>query len=310
MSEVTRPSQVPIINLRVHSAYSLLEGALQIKDIIARTLVDGLPAIAITDTNNLFGALQFADAAKSAGIQPLIGVDIDLAFDGAFALPDSGNNRIMPRTPVVLFAMNETGYENLVRLVSALYLEPQSNGLLRMPFENLGAHSEGLLLLTGGPLGPIGSVLSQGQHALAEARIAALKHVFGDRLYVELQRTRGYDRAVERSTVDLAYRYELPLVAVNEAFFADTSDYEAHDALLAIAEGTVIAVDERRRLTPDHHLKTQSQMRALFADLPEALINTSEVAQRCSFYPKSRNSAALCRQYGWRSGGGTGRRSR
>jgi DNA polymerase III subunit alpha len=290
MSEVTRPSQVPIINLRVHSAYSLLEGALQIKDIIARTLVDGLPAISITDTNNLFGALQFADAAKSAGIQPLIGVDIDLAFDGAMALPDSGNNRIMPRTPVVLFAMNETGYENLVRLVSALYLEPQSSGQLRLPFENLGRHSEGLLLLTGGPLGPIGSVLSQGQHALAEARITALKHVFGDRLYVELQRTRGYDRAVERSTVELAYRHELPLVAVNEAFFADTGDYEAHDALLAIAEGTVIAVDERRRLTPDHHLKTQSQMRALFADLPEALINTSEVAQRCSFYPKSRDA--------------------
>ncbi|MGL4405098.1 MAG: PHP domain-containing protein, partial [Notoacmeibacter sp.] len=185
MSEPTRPSQVPIINLRVHSAYSLLEGALQIKDIIARTLVDGLPAVAITDTNNLFGALQFADAAKSAGIQPLIGVDVDLGFEGPLALPDGGNNRITPRTPVALFAMNETGYENLVQLVSALYLESQDGGQLRLPFANLAAHAEGLLLLTGGPLGPLGSVLAQGQHALAEARLTEFKKVFGDRLYVE-----------------------------------------------------------------------------------------------------------------------------
>jgi DNA polymerase-3 subunit alpha len=190
----TRPTQVPVINLRVHSAYSLLEGALHIKDIVARTLIDGLPAVAITDTNNLFGALQFADAAKSAGIQPLIGVDVDLGFEGSLALPDAGNNRFMPRAPVVLFAMNETGYDNLVRLVSALYLEPQEGGVLRLPFASLSAHASGLLLLTGGPLGPLGSALAMGQHALAEARVTALKQVFGDRLYVELQRTKGYDR--------------------------------------------------------------------------------------------------------------------
>ncbi|TIN41793.1 MAG: DNA polymerase III subunit alpha, partial [Mesorhizobium sp.] len=124
---------------------------------------------------------------------------------------------------------------------------------------------------------------------LAEMRLLALKALFGDRLYVELERVSGYDRAIEKSSVDLAYINDLPLVATNEAFFSSRDDYEAHDALIAIAEGSVVAVDNRRRLSPDNFLRGQADMARLFADLPEAIDNTVEIALRCSYYPKTRN---------------------
>src|SRR5690606_37621878 len=122
----------------------------------------------------------------------------------------------------------------------------------------------------------------------AENRLLFLKDVFKDRLYVELERLQGYDRTLESATIALAYRHELPLVATNEAFFPAREDYEAHDALIAIAEGSVIADDNRRQLTPDNYLKSQAEMTALFSDLPEAIDNTVEIAMRCSYFPKTR----------------------
>ena len=120
-------------------------------------------------------------------------------------------------------------------------------------------------------------------------RLGELSRLFGDRLYVEISRPSGYDRMVEAATVELAYRHDLPLVATNEAFFPVRDDYEAHDALIAIAEGAVIASDDRRRLSPDNFLKSQAEMAALFADIPEAIDNTVEIARRCSYFPKNRN---------------------
>ena len=136
--------------------------------------------------------------------------------------------------------------------------------------------------------------------------------MFGDRLYVELERLAGYDRGIEAATIDLAYRHRLPLVATNEAFFPSRADYEAHDALIAIAEGSVVAEDNRRRLTPDNFLKSQKEMAELFADLPEAIDNTVEIARRCSYYPEEPQSdpAALHRwRYRRRCRGGGGRGS-
>jgi DNA polymerase-3 subunit alpha len=279
----------PVINLRVHSAYSLLEGALQIKDIIARTVADGAPAVAITDTNNLFGALQFADAAKGAGVQPIIGCDVELAFPPELALPDDGDIRRRHRASVALIAASAEGYANLTALVSAMYLDGEAGGALKLPFATLEKRAAGLIMLTGGQNGPICQPLAAGQAAAAEARLKALHALFGDRLYVELQRPQGYSRSVERMLVNLAYGHDLPLVATNEAFFATRNDFEAHDALLAIAEASVLAEDDRRRLTPDHCLKSQGELRALFADVPEALDNTAEIARRCSYFPKSRD---------------------
>jgi DNA polymerase III subunit alpha len=281
----------PFINLRVHSAYSLLEGALHIKDIVARCVADGSPAVAIADTSNLFGALQFAEAAKSAGVQPIIGCDIDLRWPDGLAAPEPDHGRPPPRMGMVFLAASKTGYDNLVALASELHLQAHHghSAALNLDFGSLQRRAEGIICLTGGEHGPVGAALKSGQDHLAQARMAALKQLFGDRLYVELQRQRGYDKAVERRMVEIAHALELPLVAVNEAFFAEPADHEAHDALLAIAEGQVVASDDRRRLTPDHCLKRQGDMRALFADLPEAIASTSEIARRCSFFPKSRD---------------------
>lgn len=130
--------------------------------------------------------------------------------------------------------------------------------------------SEDVIVLSGGPLGPIGRAFSADRADRAESRLAFLKDAFGDRLYVELQRQAGYDRALEAKTVELAYTMDLPLVATNEAFFLKAEDFEAHDALLAIAEGQILSNDDRRRLTSDHYLRSRAEMAALFADLPEA----------------------------------------
>ncbi len=281
------PVQVrPFVHLRVHSAYSLLEGALQLGKIVGHAVKDRAPAIAVTDTGNLFGALEFAQKAAKEGVQPIIGVQIGVDFgDGEVA---RGRKAGADENPVVLIAATEAGYANLVRLVSRAYLEGTPGEAAHLPVGWLDGHAEGLICLTGGPRGPIGCAIAEDQRGLAEQRLLALKRLFGDRLYVELERLVGYDRTIEAGTVELAYAHELPLVATNEAFFAKADDFEAHDALVAIAEGTVIADDNRRRLTPDNHLKTQAEMSALFADLPEALDSTVEIAMRCSYYPENR----------------------
>ncbi|RUM99443.1 DNA polymerase III subunit alpha [Pseudaminobacter arsenicus] len=279
------------IHLRVHSAYSLLEGALPVVKIIAHAAKDGAPAIAITDSNNLFGALEFSQKTTKEGIQPLIGCQASLCFSGEVNDSSRGNGhrRQGPELhPVVLIAATQEGYANLVRLVSRSYLETPPGEPVHMTTEGLQPMSQGLICLTGGPHGPIGAALKTGHAELAESRLLTLRDLFGDRLYVELERLGGYDRAVEAASIDLAYRHGLPLVATNEAFFPSRDDYEAHDALIAIADGSVIASDERRRLSPDNYLKSQAEMVALFADIPEALDNTVEIAMRCSYYPQKR----------------------
>ncbi|WP_311028912.1 DNA polymerase III subunit alpha [Mesorhizobium koreense] len=277
------------IHLHVHSAYSLLEGALPVAKVVALAKADRTPAIAITDTNNLFGAMEFSQKAVKDGIQPIIGCQLDLSFVGeTVASPRNGKRGGPEMAPVVLIAATEAGYANLARLVSRAYLDTPPSEPTHILSDWLEGLSDGIICLTGGERGPVGKALKEEHAALAESRLLFLKERFGNRLYLELQRPRGYDRAVEAASVDLAYRHELPLVATNEAFFPKREDYEAHDALLAIAEGTVVAVDERRRLTEESHLKSQTEMVALFADLPEAVDNTVEIARRCVYYPKNR----------------------
>jgi DNA polymerase-3 subunit alpha len=278
------------VHLRVHSAYSLLEGALQLSKIVGQAAKDAAPAIAVTDTGNLFGALEFAQKATKEGVQPIVGMVIGIDFCDVQGEPGRAPKRHGSTHPaVVLIAATEEGYGNLVRLISRAYLEGPADQAVHLPIGWLEGHADGVICLSGGPRGPVGSALADDHKALAEQRLLTLKALFGDRLYVELERVGDYDRAVEVAMVALAYAHELPLVATNEAFFLKAEDFEAHDALVAIAEGTVIAVDDRRRLSPDNHLKSQAEMSALFADLPEAIDNSVEVALRCSYYPENRN---------------------
>jgi DNA polymerase-3 subunit alpha len=279
---------VGFVHLHVHSAYSLREGALTIETLAKLAQADAMPALAITDTNNLFGALEFSEKLAKSGVQPIIGAQTTVDFGDAAHAFWRGVERDNARAPIVLLAQNETGYGHLMRLVSALWLDPKDGDEAHLPFAAL-TESEGLIALTGGPAGPIDRALRTGLGDLAESRLKRLIEVFGSRLYVEIQR-HGLEaeRAIEPELISLADRLGLPLVATNEPYFAHTSDYEAHDALLCVAEGAVLSTPERRRLSPEHRFKTRAEMTELFADLPEATEASVEIAVRCAYRPLTR----------------------
>ncbi len=273
------------VHLCVHSAYSLSEGALKIPEIVSLCKTAGMPAVAISDTNNLFGALEFSAACKEGGVQPIIGCQLAIADPSA----DERGALVREFPAIVLLAQNEAGYRNLMTLSSCAYLEPGPGEAPHIDWPALEAHAEGLIALTGGAGGPIGAALLNGQGAAAAALLLRLKAAFGDRLYVEIAR-HGIDeeRRIEAGFVELAYAHDVPLVATNEAFFGNADMYDAHDALLCIASGTVVADRNRRRLTPQYRFKTPAEMKALFADLPEAVENTVVIARRCAVMADAR----------------------
>ena len=256
MADSQQANGVIFIHLRTHSAYSLSEGALPVK-VMAKLAVDArMPALAITDTGNLFGALEFSDALAEKGVQPIIGCGLRCDVD--VAAPEASRQATgLKRFPTLaLLAKDEQGYANLMKLSSHAYLHSPDNAEHHVSFDDLSAHHAGLICLTGGPAGPINQALVAGQISLARQRLERLKVLFGDRLYVELQRHgTEEERTAEPLLVELAYELELPLVATNECYFAKPDDYAAHDALICIAEGEVIASDDRRRLTPEHYFK-------------------------------------------------------
>jgi DNA polymerase-3 subunit alpha len=275
------------IHLHVHSTYSLLEGAMQFGRLAELAKADKQPALALTDTGNLFGALEFSEKMASVGIQPIIGCA--LAVDFGDLLPSrTGQAAVLPK--LVLLAANEDGYRNLMQLVSRSYLAVDATESAHVKAEWLAEQAEGLIALTGGPDGVLDGLIGGGRLEIAEARLERLKAIFPDQLYIELQR-HGLDaeRRTEAFLIDFAYGHGIPLVAANEAFFATRDDYEAQDALLAIAEGRIVAENDRRQLTPEHRFKSRKEMIELFADLPEALASTVEIAQRCNWRPTTRN---------------------
>jgi len=277
------------IHLRTHTEHSLLEGAVPVKKLVDLCKAAGMPAVAVTDTNNMFAALEFSVIAKDAGLQPIIGCQIALAHD-----PAQPGERPRVPAPVVLLAQNEAGYQNLMQLNTRLYIDGAMSGAANLPqvtLDELAAHAEGLICLTGGPDGPLGRFHAAGQHAKARALLERLARVYPDRLYVELQRHPGpagqlaeAEALAERGAVELAYEMRLPLVATNDVYFPKAEMYQAHDALICIAEGAYVDQSQpRRRLTPQHYFKSEAEMAALFADLPEALENTVEIARRCAY---------------------------
>ncbi|MCC2609532.1 DNA polymerase III subunit alpha [Neorhizobium sp. Rsf11] len=277
------------VHLRVHSAYSLLEGALPLKKILSKAVADHQPAIAITDTNNLFVALEFAQKAIDEGLQPIIGCQLSIDMEDQSEERRAGHQQLAKLPAIVVLAATAAGYERLVDLISRAYLSGEGHGAVHICSSWLEeGGTEGLIALTGASGGPVDMALKDGNAVLAEARLLKLREIFSDRIYVELQRHGSFDRRHEQKMVTLAYDHDLPLVATNEAFFPSKADYDAHDALMAVAHNAIVSDDNRFRLTPDHYLKSRAEMAALFADLPEALENTVEVARRCSFILKTR----------------------
>ena len=269
------------VHLRVHTAYSLAEGAIHIKDLANQCQGLGLPAVAMTDTNNLFGALEFSEVLAGVGVQPVVGVTLSVRNP---YLDDDRNGRPPAPDQLVLLAQSAVGYGNLMALVSRAHLDSDAADTPHVELAQLNGRTDGVIALTGGPAGPVGRLLLDGRHDKAGDLLDDLAHLFDDRLYVELLR-HGLDteEAIEEDLLDLAYDRDLPIVATNEAFFVNRDMYEAHDALICIAEGAYVAARDRRRLTAEHRLKTAPEMRALFDDLPEAVDNTLVIAQRCAF---------------------------
>src|SRR6516162_3754566 len=276
------------VHLHVHTAYSLSAGAIPIKELVALCQKHRMPAVAVTDTGNLFGALEVAMTCAAAGIQPIIGCEIAFERNGARegSRPERG---LSEPDRIVLLAQNEAGYRSLLELVSRSYLAGEASAEPAITRSDLAQANDGLLCLTGGPRGPVGRLLGEAQAEAAEAVLTDLAGLFPNRLYVELMRHGSPEEGrVEPALVELAYCHELPLVATNDAYFPDRDFYEAHDALLCVAEATVVADQERRRLTPQHFFRSPAEMRELFADLPEACDNTLVIARRCSFIPQPR----------------------
>ncbi|MGQ0526790.1 MAG: DNA polymerase III subunit alpha [Alphaproteobacteria bacterium] len=257
------------VHLHLHSAYSLAEGALRIKDLVKLCIRNKMPAVAVTDTNNLFGALEFAVEAAKDGIQPIIGCQVNFENDD---------------DQLLLLVQSEQGYRNLCRLISDAYMAGDPAARVRISKDELEKYAGGLLCLTGGAQGSIARHILQHQEEHAEKELLWLKENFPGRLYMEIQRHNlPEEDESEYALIKLAYKHDIPLVATNDCYFAREENYEAHDALLCIADGRYISEEDRRRVTTDHYFKSAGEMKELFEDLPEAIQNTLLIARRCSF---------------------------
>jgi DNA polymerase-3 subunit alpha len=281
------------VHLKVHSAYSLLEGALHIGSLAKLAGALRMPAVGLTDTNNMFGVLEFSDKVAAAGIQPIAGCSLQTDFGDSqgghqvrLGPADAGAK---PAGALAFLCRNDAGYANLMKLGSACHLKPALTEPPHVKIADIAQHSAGLICLTGGPDGPIDSAIRAGQEPLAQQRLERLAAMLPGALYVEIQRHGlPHEQEVEPKLLQLAYALGLPIVATNECYFAKPDDYEAHDALICIAGGNYVVEDNRRRLSRDHYFKSADEMVRLFADLPEALASTVAIAKRCAFRPRGR----------------------
>ncbi|MFQ5564822.1 MAG: DNA polymerase III subunit alpha [Paracoccaceae bacterium] len=279
------------IHLRVHSVYSLKEGALHMAALPGLCRALGFPALAVTDSNALFGALEFSECCARAGVQPIMGLQLAVAYAG-----NSPGERPAEPAPIALYAQNETGWRNLMALSSAAFLDTDTSQLPHVTLDALAARTQGVICLTGGAGGPLGKLLLANRRPAAEALARRLADMFLNRLYVEIQRhgsggplRTAPEEASEPGLVEIAYALDLPLVATNDVYFETPEMFPAHDAFLCIGESRYVNESDRRQLTPEHYLKSAAEMAERFADLPEAIANTVEIARRCAFRPRPRD---------------------
>ncbi len=282
-------SNSKFIHLRVHSAYSLLEGAIKVPELISLCERHSMPAVALTDSGNLFGALEFALAASKAGIQPIIGCQLLVKRP-----EDCGGNKIYKNSlednsydTLVLLVQSQVGNRNLVKLVRKSFLETPSEETPHIDFSDLSGHTAGLLALTGGTDGAIGKLLAGEQTEFVELMVKKLMSLFPERLYIELTRHGlALEDQIEAPLIKLSFSHDIPLVATNNCHFSDESMFQAHDALLCIAQNAHIDEEERHRLTSLHGFRSGTEMKSMFSDVPEAIDNTVVIAKRCAFMPE------------------------
>jgi DNA polymerase-3 subunit alpha len=263
------------VHLRLHTEYSLVDSVVRIPELVARVAELGMPAVAVTDEHNLFAMVKFYREALAKGVKPIIGVDLQIAEPGERT----------PPSRLTLLCMNDAGYRRLTRIVSRAYLEGQQRGAPRIDRAWLTpATTDGLIALSGGREGDVGRALQQGKSAEARALAEFWKALFRDRYYLEVTRTgRDEEEPLVASTVRLAIEAGLPIVATNDVRFLSSDDFEAHEARVCIQEGTLLADPARpRHYTREQYLRSSEEMIERFADLPEAIENSVEIAKRCS----------------------------
>ncbi len=273
----------PFVPLRVMSAYSLLEGAIEPKAMARLARERGFPAIALCDRNGLYGAVMFAKACIDEGVQPIVGTLLGVARCAG----EGSEGRQVDYLP--LFAQDEAGYQNLCHLVSSAHLDRPLALEPHIALSDLERRTDGLIAFTGAGEGAVTRLLAEGQQSHGEAMLDRLAALFPGRLYVEIAR-RGdpIEEAAETALIDLAYSRDLPLVATNPAQFGEPHQHRAHDAMLCIAGSTHVDAQDRARSNPEAWIKSARMMEEIFADLPEAMQNTLVVAQRCAFAPPNR----------------------
>ena len=272
----------PYVPLRVFSCFTMLEGAIEPKAIAKQAKKLGFPAVALADRNGLYAAMPFGDACFAEGVQPIIGAMLAVARPA-----DIGPAGAIDW--LVLLAQDEAGYSNLCRLVSAAHLDRPISEDPHVPFDALAGQTAGLIGLTAGGEGALARLFAAGQSEKAREYAGRLKSLFPDRLYVELSR-RGdaTEEAAEANLIDLAYAHDLPLVATNPAQYAEPMFHAAHDVMLCIAASTYVENSDRKTSSAQAWLKPASMIEELFVDLPEAIANTSVIAQRCAVAAPSR----------------------
>lgn len=261
----------PFVHLHLHTEYSLVDGLIRIKNLVKQVAASAMPAVAVTDRSNLFALIKFYKAALGAGVKPIIGVESWV-----------GKNDELTR--LVLLCQNLEGYRNLTRLVSRSFLEGQRRGVPVITDSWLPGNTEGLIALSGGCDSDLGQQLLHGRYSQAECALGHWRALFPERFYLELQRTgRPGEAEYLEAALDLAVTTGTPVVATNEVCFLKREDFEAHEARVCVYEGVTLEDPRRsRRYSEQQYLRTSAEMAALFADLPEALENSVEIARRCN----------------------------
>ncbi len=267
----------PYVPLRIFSCYTMLEGAIEPKAIAKQAKKLDFPAAAVADRNGLYAVMPFTDACKAEGVQPIVGALLGVARPASD--PKATTIDWLP-----LYAQDEAGYQNLCALVSAAHLDRPIEDEAHVPLRALQGRTDGLIALTGGGEGALARLLAEEQKDAALDYLSALKALFPRRLYIELSRRgNALEEAAEAALIDLAYERDLPLVATNPASYTDAHFHRAHDAMLCIAQSSQVDRDDRVKSSPEAWIKPPAEMRRLFADIPEAIENTSVIARRCAF---------------------------
>lgn len=266
------------IHLRAYSDYSLGEGAIKIKDLVKHCITQKMPAVALTDKNNLFAALEFSLEASKNGIQPIIGLDVNVCY------PYNNLGSIL------LLAKNQEGYKNLLLIASEIYLNKNNLSVPNIKLDRLFELTNGTIVICGGLNSREKALYKDSMIDDIKNNLKQLKEHLDDRLYIEVVRHSGLkeqEQNYEDFMLDYAYAHNIPIVATNNAAFLKEDMHEAQDALMCILNGRYLVEDDRPRLPKDFYLKSSKQMKELFSDLPEAIENTVVIAKRCHVMPQS-----------------------